>query len=82
MLDVVIINPREIVFKGQAKSVIFPGETGVFEVLPFHKRLLSRLLSGVIKVDNRTFPISRGVVKVDRNTVTAVVETAPAGGSS
>lgn len=81
MLDVVIINPREIIFKGQAKSVIFPGESGVFEILPFHKRLISRLLSGRIKVDDQSFSILRGVVKVDRNKVTAAVETDAAEGN-
>jgi F-type H+-transporting ATPase subunit epsilon len=78
MLDIVITSPRKIIFKGQAESIIFPGDNGVFEVLPFHKRLLSRLLSGQINVDGQLFPISRGVVKVERNKVTAVVEAAGA----
>ena len=73
-LDVTILNPKEIVFEGQAKSVILPGEQGVFEVLAFHKPLLSRLISGIMLVDNKNFPIRRGIVKVHRNKVTVIVE--------
>ncbi|MCK5082467.1 MAG: hypothetical protein KAR31_06130, partial [Candidatus Omnitrophica bacterium] len=57
-----------------AESVILPGDTGVFEVLSFHKRVLSRLLKGIIEVDGREFPIARGVAKVDRNNVMVVIE--------
>jgi F-type H+-transporting ATPase subunit epsilon len=74
LLDVSILNPREALFEGKAKSVVVPGEEGVFEVLPFHKRILSRLLSGVIFVDEQSFPIRRGIIKVDQNKVTIIVE--------
>jgi F0F1-type ATP synthase epsilon subunit len=74
MLDVTVINAREIMFKGQASSVILPGESGVFEVLSFHKRILSRLVQGNIDIDGDAFPILRGIVKVEDNNVTAIVE--------
>ncbi|MFC1645942.1 hypothetical protein ACFL2Y_02055 [Candidatus Omnitrophota bacterium] len=74
MLEVTVISPRKIVFKGQAISVILPGEYGVFEVLLFHKPLLSRLLQGRIDIDGRSIPILRGVAKVEENKVTAIVE--------
>ena len=74
LLKVKILSPQEVIFEGQAKSVIFPGEQGVFEVLPFHKRLISRLIAGQLFVDDRAFPIKRGVAQVDQNNITAVVE--------
>jgi F0F1-type ATP synthase epsilon subunit len=74
LINVSILNPREILFEGKAKSIIVPGEQGVFEVLPFHKRLLSRLVSGVIFVDERSFSIRRGIIKVDLNKVIIVLE--------
>ncbi len=74
MLSVTIMSTIKIVFKGEAESVILPGDTGVFEVLSFHKRVLSRLLKGIIEVDGREFPIARGVAKVDRNNVMVVIE--------
>ena len=74
LLDVSVLNPKEIVFEGKAKSVMLPGEQGVFEVLPFHKRLLSRLISGTIIIDEKNFPVRRGIAKVDQNKVTVIVE--------
>ena len=74
LLDVCILDPREVLFEGKAKSVVVPGEQGVFEVLPFHKRILSRLLAGVIFVDEQHFSIRRGIIKVDQNKVTIIVE--------
>ncbi len=72
--DVTVLSPREIIFEGQAKSVILPGEKGVFEVLPFHKRILSRLISGKLFIDEQSFPVKRGIVKVNQNKVTIIVE--------
>jgi len=74
LIDVSVLNPQEVLFEGKAKSVIVPGEEGVFEVLPFHKRTISRLLSGVIFVDDRSFSIRRGIIKVDLKKVTIVIE--------
>jgi F-type H+-transporting ATPase subunit epsilon len=74
LLDVTILSPKEILFEGQAKSIIFPGEQGVFEVLAYHKPLLSRLISGIMLVDDKSFPIRRGIVKVNKNKVTVIVE--------
>lgn len=73
-LDVLVLSPIEILFEGKAKSVILPGEAGVFEILPFHKRILSRLISGIILVDDRKFSIRRGLVKVNQNRVTVIAQ--------
>jgi len=74
MLNVTIMNTAKVVFKGQAESVIFPGDTGYFEIMSYHKRMMSRLLRGNIEVDGRQFPIERGIVKVEKNDVTVIVE--------
>ena len=74
MLEVVVLGPEAFLFEGKAQRVILPGEKGVFEVCPFHRPLISRLLSGVLIIDQESIPIQRGVVKVDRNRVTAIVE--------
>lgn len=75
MLDVIILSLEKVIFEGKAESVSLPGERGTFEVLSFHKNLLSRLLSGSVVVDGRTFSIYRGIVKVKENTVTIISET-------
>jgi F0F1-type ATP synthase epsilon subunit len=74
MLNVTIMSTVKIIFKGEAESVILPGDTGVFEIMSFHKRALSRLLRGNVDVDGKEFPIAKGVAKVDRNNVMIVVE--------
>jgi F-type H+-transporting ATPase subunit epsilon len=73
-LEVSVITPKEVIFEGKAKSVMLPGEQGVFEVLSFHKRLISRLISGRLFIDERDFLIKRGIVKVDHNKVTVIIE--------
>lgn len=78
-LDVLILTPERVVFKGKAESIILPGEKGVFEVLPHHKRLLSRLLQGKIYVGKSALRIKRGVAKVAMNQVTVLVEEASPG---
>jgi F-type H+-transporting ATPase subunit epsilon len=74
MLDVVIVTPQQVLFSGQASQVILPGAEGVFEVLPFHRPIVSLLLPGIVLIDERPIPIGRGVVKVAFDSVTAIVE--------
>lgn len=74
LLNVSILNPSQLVFEGQAQRVIVPGEEGTFEILPFHKRIMSRLITGSVVVDQRSIPIKRGVIKADQNTVTIIIE--------
>ena len=72
-LSVTLMTPEKVVFEGNADRVILPGEQGVFEILPFHKRLLSRLLTGTI-IDEQMFPLYRGVAQVGGNAVTIIME--------
>jgi F-type H+-transporting ATPase subunit epsilon len=74
MLDVVIFSPEKQVFQGKAMSVVFPGENGVFEVLSYHKPLLSRLIGGNIIVDDKPFAIRCGIVGINHNKATVVIE--------
>ena len=77
MLQVTIVSPQNVLFSGEAHRVILPGEEGVFEVWPFHRALVSRLLPGLIAVDGEHLPIQRGVVKVEPERIIAIVEPAP-----
>lgn len=74
MIDVIIYNPEKVIFEGKAKSLIFPGERGVFEVLPYHKPMLTRLVSGKVIVDEHIFPIRCGIVGINHNKATVVIE--------
>jgi F-type H+-transporting ATPase subunit epsilon len=75
-LNVLIATPERVLYEGEADSVILPGETGVFEILPYHKNLLSRLLGGKLFVNGHPMAIRRGVAKVGNNNVTVIVEEA------
>lgn len=74
MIDVLVLSPQEVFFEGRAHGAVFPGELGVFEVLPFHKPFLSRLVSGTVVIGQFRLLIKRGVVQVKSNKVTAIVE--------
>ena len=75
-LEVAVLSPAGVIFEGRANSIILPGEQGVFEILPFHKRIISRLISGKVWIDGRSLSIIRGVAKVNQNKVTIILEEA------
>lgn len=75
-LSVLIATPERVLYEGPASSLVFPGEQGVFEVLPYHKPILSRLLGGKLVIDGKTLSIRRGVMKASLNKVTVIVEEA------
>lgn len=80
MFQVLIIKSRpkgsdEIVYQGQAGSVCLPGAEGEFEILNFHKPILSRLKKGTIVVDNtKEFPVAGGIVKMASQSLVAIVD--------
>ena len=72
--QVLVATPERVIFEGKAKSLILPGERGIFEIQPYHKRFLSRLVRGVMDLDGNELKIKRGVAKVGLNNVTVIVE--------
>ena len=74
MLEAVLATPQKIIFEGKAKSMVLPGEQGVFELLSYHKPFLSRLVSGRIIIDQQSFSIRRGIIGFNQNRVTIIVE--------
>ena len=75
MFKVTIINPRRTIYEGQAESVFLPGEEGEFEILEFHKPIISLVRKGEIIIDrNKYIAISKGVVRMRQNELVALVE--------
>lgn len=74
LLDVLLISPKELILETKANSVVVPGEEGVFEILPFHKPIISRLISGIIFIDKQAFSILRGIVRFNDNKVIIITE--------
>ncbi|MBN3039864.1 MAG: F0F1 ATP synthase subunit epsilon [Candidatus Omnitrophica bacterium] len=76
MINVLFLTPQRVLFEGQCKSIILPGEEGMLEVLSFHKDFLSRLLPGIVEIDSDLrFAIRRGIVKIERNTAIIIAES-------
>jgi F0F1-type ATP synthase epsilon subunit len=74
-LNVLALTSSEVLYEGPAKSVVLPGESGVFELLLFHKDIVSRLISGIMFIDQKSFHIRRGVARMQGSKVTVVVDT-------
>ena len=74
VISVLVVSADGVVFEGPATSLIVPGEQGTFEILPLHRPLVSRLLSGTMAIDGRSVSIRRGAIRVADDIVTAIVE--------
>jgi len=74
LLDVSVLSPRGVIFEGKAGKVILPGEQGVFEIMSFHKHILSLLVGGNLTVDEKDIPVKRGIAKIELNKVTVIIE--------
>lgn len=74
MFNVTLLDQAHVIFEGVAQSVILPGDEGEFEVLDFHKPVVSSLKRGEIIIDNMGFPIARGIVRFYKDQMIALVE--------
>ncbi|MFH1867393.1 MAG: hypothetical protein ABH843_00355 [Candidatus Omnitrophota bacterium] len=73
-IDVILLNQEKVLFEGKASSIIVPGEQGVFEILPFHKQIISRIISGTLKIDDKDFYVLRGAIRANNNRATLIIE--------
>lgn len=74
-MQVKILNPKHVLFEGEAKSVFLPGDLAEFELLDFHVPIVSLLRPGRVVIDGgRRIPIKRGMVKFDNNECMILVE--------
>jgi len=81
VLQLEIVTPRRIVFKGEVTSFSAPGVVGGFQVLYNHAPLLSSLKIGEVKIKNVNgtefhYAISGGFVEVRENHILLLAETA------
>ncbi len=74
--NLLVLTMDRVVYEGKAQSLILPGEQGEFEVLPYHKKLLTRLIRGPMVLDGNAYPVQRGVAKVGLNEVVVIIEEA------
>jgi len=74
-MQVQILNPKHVLFQGDAKSVFLPGDMAEFELLDFHAPIVSLLRPGRVVLDGKkVIPIKRGMVRFDNNECMILVE--------
>jgi F-type H+-transporting ATPase subunit epsilon len=70
-----IMNPDKKIFDGTASSLFLKGNTGEFELLPYHYPVLSLLDEGDIVIDwEKSISINNGIIKFFKNECTVLVE--------
>ncbi|OIO79690.1 MAG: hypothetical protein AUJ89_04460 [Candidatus Omnitrophica bacterium CG1_02_43_210] len=75
MFKVIILNPKRTIFEADAKSVFLPGDSGEFEVMEFHKPIVSLLKRGEIVIDGvKSVIIEKGVARMYNNELVVLVE--------
>ncbi|CAN5129351.1 hypothetical protein BH24GEM2_BH24GEM2_17510 [soil metagenome] len=79
-LRVSVISPAEVIFEGEADSVIAPAHDGELGILRGHAPLMALLGQGEVRVrrgnDTETFQVAGGFLQVVDNTVTVLSEGA------
>ena len=74
-MKVTILNPKHVLYDGEAASVFLPGDLAEFELLDHHAPIVSLLRPGAVTVDWKTsIPIKKGMVKFDNNECMILVE--------
>lgn len=79
-LNIEIITPAEVIFKGSADSISLPGTKAPFQVLKNHAPIVSSLDDGKIKIEisgkEKIFQNSKGFAEINNNNVSVLVESA------
>lgn len=80
-LVVRLVSPEAEVFRGDAASVVAPGWDGMVGILPGHAAFITLLGHGEMSVDlpgggSHRYYVAGGVLKVEGNELTALVEYA------
>ncbi|MDD4869661.1 MAG: hypothetical protein PHR77_03805 [Kiritimatiellae bacterium] len=74
-MKVLILNPKHVVFEGEAKNVFLPGDMAEFELMDYHVPIVSLLRPGKVIVDwDKVIPIKKGMIKFDNNECVILVE--------
>ena len=83
-IDLTIVTPQGIVYRGPVESVVLPGAEGEFGVLENHERFLSPLRTGEVEIksgEGSIFAaIAQGFADVVGDEVTVLVESCEVSG--
>lgn len=75
-MRVSVLEPWRVIYEGNAKEAVLPGEDGELCVLDFHHPFLYRLCRGVIALQpaGARIPIADGVARMTGNELVILVE--------
>jgi len=74
-VKVTVLNPKHVIFEGEAKSLFVPGDRAEFEILDYHAPIVSLLAPGDLVLDwKKKIPVTGGMIKFDNNECTILVE--------
>lgn len=83
LLDIEIVSPEKLVFKGMGKVLTVPGVDGRFQVLNMHAAMIAMFEAGVITVEDEkgekiNFSTRGGVAEVKKNKLVVLADAAEA----
>ena len=71
----VILSPRKLVYDKEIQSLFITGDTGEYEILPYHYPVLGILAVGDIILDwKESIPINFGIVRFFANDCIILIE--------
>ena len=70
-----ILDAEKKIFEGEIMSLFIQGDTGEYEVLPYHYPILGLLKQGQIIIDWKYFiDVRKGIIKFFKNDCVIIVE--------
>lgn len=81
-IQVDVVSAEELIFSGEAKFVVLPGESGELGILPRHAPLISRIRPGAVEItradsnETELVFVAGGILEVQPNHVTVLADTA------
>lgn len=81
LLKLELITPSGVIYQGEIRSLLLPGSTGEFGVLPKHASLVASLREGLIDIETKDtkhelIAINSGHAKIDEDKVTILAKNA------
>lgn len=77
-LNVSVISPEKILYKGEVDSLVVPGSEGFFGILPNHAPLVATLGIGVLEIRKgeklKNISVEGGFIEVKDNTVSILTD--------
>jgi F-type H+-transporting ATPase subunit epsilon len=80
-IHVDVVSAEELIFSGEARFVVLPGEAGELGIYPRHTPLITRIKAGSVRIETADggeefIFVAGGILEVQPNCVTVLSDTA------